>query len=65
MKDARDIADELTTKGVALSLGGSRHDPTDPVGRMLFNVLAMVAEFEREGKQPRLSLTQRKLLFEV
>ncbi len=24
MRDARDIADELTTKGVALSLGGSR-----------------------------------------
>lgn len=85
VKDARDIADELTTKGVALSLGGSRYDPTDPVGRLLFNVLAMVAEFERDlismrtkegmavakakgrlkGKQPKLSLTQRKLLFEV
>ena len=44
----RTIADELTTKGVALSLGGSRYDPTDPVGRLLFNVLAMVAEFERD-----------------
>ncbi|MBN9224951.1 recombinase family protein, partial [Microbacterium sp.] len=85
VKDARDIADELTTKGVALSLGGSRYDPTDPVGKLLFNVLAMVAEFERDlismrtkegmavakakgrlkGKQPKLSLTQRKLLFEV
>jgi DNA invertase Pin-like site-specific DNA recombinase len=40
-------------------LGGSIHDPTDPVGRLLFNVLAMVAEFEsdlirlwtREGMQ--------------
>ena len=48
VKDARDIADELTTRGVALSLGGSRYDPTDPVGRLLFNVLAMVAEFERD-----------------
>ncbi|MFB8387476.1 recombinase family protein [Microbacterium sp. NPDC055910] len=48
VKDARDIADELTTKGVALNLGGSRYDPTDPVGRLLFNVLAMVAEFERD-----------------
>jgi putative transposase len=28
------------------SIGGSVHDPTDPVGRLLFNVLAMVAEFE-------------------
>ena len=25
------------------SLDGSMHDPTDPVGRLLFNVLAMVA----------------------
>ena len=24
------------------------HDPTDPVGRLLFNVLAMVAEFEAD-----------------
>lgn len=48
MRDARDIADELTAKGVALSLGGSRYDPTDPVGRLLFNVLAMVAAFERD-----------------
>jgi DNA invertase Pin-like site-specific DNA recombinase len=48
LSDARDIADELTVKGVALSLGGSKHDPTDPVGRLLFNVLGMVAEFEAD-----------------
>ncbi len=48
LRDARDIADELTAKGVALSLGGSRYDPTDPVGRLLFNVLGMVAEFETD-----------------
>jgi DNA invertase Pin-like site-specific DNA recombinase len=24
------------------------YDPTDPVGRLLFNVLAMVAEFEAD-----------------
>jgi hypothetical protein len=24
------------------------HDPTDPIGRLLFNVLAMVAEFEAD-----------------
>ena len=29
-------------------LGGAVHDPTDPVGRLLFNVLAMVAEFEAD-----------------
>ncbi len=44
--DARDIVEELTGRGVRLQLGGSVHDPTDPVGRLLFNVLAMVAEFE-------------------
>ena len=62
LRDTKDIIDELTVKGVkdvTLSIGGSVHDPTDPVGRLLFNVLAMVAEFEsdlirartREGMQ--------------
>ena len=48
LPDARAIADELTAGQVKLSLGGSIHDPTDPVGRLLFNVLAMVAEFEAD-----------------
>jgi DNA invertase Pin-like site-specific DNA recombinase len=48
LPDARDILDELTERNVKLSLGGSIHDPTDPVGRLLFNVLAMVAEFESD-----------------
>jgi DNA invertase Pin-like site-specific DNA recombinase len=48
LPDARDILEELTTREVKLSLGGSVHDPTDPVGRLLFNVLAMVAEFESD-----------------
>ena len=29
------------------------HDPTDPVGRLLFNVLAMVAEFEADLMRAR------------
>jgi DNA invertase Pin-like site-specific DNA recombinase len=33
---------------VKLILGASVYDPTDPVGRLLFNVLAMVAEFEAD-----------------
>ena len=85
LPDARDIADELTRKGVALSLGGSVYDPTDPVGRLMFNVLGMVAEFETDiirartregmaiakakgrlrGKQPTLSLPQRRHLLEL
>ena len=47
LPDARDIVHELTTRQVKLSLGGSIHDPNDPVGRLLFNVLAMVAESNR------------------
>ena len=46
--DAREILDDLTKREVKLSLGGSVHDPTDPVGRPLFNVLAMVAELESD-----------------
>ncbi len=48
LPDARDIVEELTGRGVRLQLGASVHDPTDPVGRLLFNVLAMVAEFEAD-----------------
>ena len=53
LPDARDIADELTRREVKLNLGGSVHDPTDPVGRLLFNVLAMVAEFEADLTRTR------------
>ena len=45
---ARAIAEDLTRRTVRLSLGGSVYDPADPVGRLLFNVLAMVAEFEAD-----------------
>jgi hypothetical protein len=44
LPDAREILEDLTKREVKLSIGGSVHDPTDPVGRLLFNVLAMVAE---------------------
>jgi DNA invertase Pin-like site-specific DNA recombinase len=47
LKDARDIVEELTT-AVTLNMGGSVHDPHDPVGRLLFNVLGMIAEFESD-----------------
>lgn len=48
VRDARDIADELSSRGIRLNLGGSVHDPTDPIGQLLFNFLAMVAEFEAD-----------------
>lgn len=48
LPDARAISEELTGRQVKLNLGGTVHDPTDPVGRLLFNMLAMVAEFEAD-----------------
>jgi DNA invertase Pin-like site-specific DNA recombinase len=48
LPDARDIVDELTRRQVRLQIAGSVHDPDDPVNRLLFNVLAMVAEFEAD-----------------
>ena len=40
LPDARDIVEELTAAEVKLNIGGSLHDP---IGRLLFNVLAMIA----------------------
>ena len=34
LPDARDIAGELTSAEVKLNIGGSLHDPDDPVGRL-------------------------------
>ena len=48
----------MTAKGVKLNIGGSVHDPLDPVGRLLFNVLAMVAEFESDLIRSRTSNTR-------
>lgn len=46
--DARAIADALAARGVKLQLGSSVHDPTDPMGKMFFNILATFAEFEAD-----------------
>ena len=48
IRDARDIADELADQGVTLRLGNSAYDPTDPMGKMMFNMLATFAEFEAD-----------------
>src|SRR5919205_634969 len=45
VRDAHQIADDLAARGVKLSIGGSLHDPAHPIGKLLFHVLAMVAEF--------------------
>lgn len=46
--DARAIAESLEARGVKLQLGRSVYDPTDPMGRMFFNILATFAEFEAD-----------------
>ncbi|MBG6181382.1 recombinase family protein [Arthrobacter sp. CAN_A1] len=48
LPDARNILEELNTLGVSLQLGNSIHDPKDPMARLLYNTLAMVAEFEAD-----------------
>ena len=48
VRDAADIATEVEERGARLSIGGSVHDPTDPMGKLLFNVLSMVADFEAD-----------------
>ena len=46
--DARSIADGLAARGIRLQLGAAVHDPTDPMGRLFFNILATFAEFEAD-----------------
>ena len=46
--DAREIADSLAARGIRLALGATIYDPTDPMGKMFFNILATFAEFESD-----------------
>lgn len=41
MSDLRAIADELEAKGTRLSIGGSIHDPADPMGKFFFGMLSL------------------------
>jgi Resolvase, N terminal domain len=43
---------KFTARGVKLALGESVYDPTDPMGKMFFNILATFAEFEAESHPP-------------
>ena len=35
-------------RGVKLQIGASVHDPSDPMGKLFFNILATFAEFEAD-----------------
>ena len=48
MPDARAVAGELMKRGVKLQLGASVYHPTDPMGKMFFNILTTFAEFESD-----------------
>ena len=51
--DACAIAESLATRGIRLQLGSTVHDPTDPMGKLFFNILATFAEFEADLIQMR------------
>lgn len=46
--DLRDIASELEEKGAVLNVGGAVYDSRTPIGNLMFNVIAMIAEFEAD-----------------
>lgn len=51
--DARDIAAEVESKGARLQLGSMVYDPSDPMGKMFFNMVATFAEFEADLARAR------------
>lgn len=63
VSDARDLVADLAKRGVILHLGGSVHDPSDPLGP----VLEMVADFQtalvrgRTAEGMRLARTRGRL----
>lgn len=46
--NARAIGDNLAARGIKLQLGASVYDPSDPMGKLFFNILATFAEFESD-----------------
>jgi len=47
-RELYEIADRLQALEVSLVIGGTKHDPTTPMGRMFFGILATFAEFEAD-----------------
>src|SRR5690625_134749 len=48
LPDARAIGGQLAERVVKLQIGSSVHDPTDPMGKLFFKILATFAEFEAD-----------------
>lgn len=49
--EARDIVDALAERGIKLRLGEQLYDPTNPTGRMFFDVVATFAEFDLDVRR--------------
>jgi len=58
-RDLHDIAAELAGKGIKLSIGGSIHDPGDPIGKMLRERWAAQL-LARSGRRVNSSLDRRR-----
>ena len=48
VKDLIEIAAQLEDKAITLNIGGSVYKPSDPVGKLLFHTMAMIAQFEND-----------------
>lgn len=48
IRDFHDLADAITAKGVTLQIDGQAYEPSSPMGRMFFSLLATFAEFESD-----------------
>lgn len=61
--DAHALARKVTDRGALLRFGDTLYDPTDPMGKMLFSMLATFAEFERDliSQRTREGLVTAKL----
>lgn len=51
--DSNQIAERVAGSGAALQIGSSLHDPSTPMGRFFFNILALFAEFEADVASQR------------
>lgn len=66
-RDMLDIAEQLERKGAELVSLSERIDTTSAAGRMIFQMLAVLAEFERRqiGERTRTALAHKKATGEV
>lgn len=52
-RELHEIARTLEERGVALVIGGTKHDPTTPTGKLVFGMFALFAELEADFNAER------------